>query len=227
MRSPRSLGLGLALLVSSSCSLLGPSTTVDVRTFTPELPQGPTGLVDPPEQESTAPRLRLPPVRSGANLRTRIVHRVSKTEVDAYEDLRWTENPEEYVRRSLAHALFSEHPVVEAVRGEAPTLTVELVAFEEVGKAGCRRGRVKLLYRLEDGDAVRTSGTVTIERAAPEDSIEGVVTAISHAMDAASARLATVIAQSLMPTAQGTPAMPGEPEPEPPAVDGACVAARP
>lgn len=225
MRSAgRALVLHLALLLAGCLNLgrlTGPAATLHVRTFTPEVPQGAPGLVDPPERETGTPTLKLLPVQSGAALRKRILHRVSPTEVDAYEDKRWTENPEEYLRRSLAHALFSEHPVVETVSGESPTLAVELVAFEELGTGTCRRGRVQLLYRLEEHGAVRTSGVVTIERPAKKDDIEDVVLAIGQAMDAASARLASVVAETLVPGAGGAPAAP---EPEEPRGVGACVA---
>ena len=47
------------------------------------------------------------------------MHRESAVEVDQYDTLKWTENPEDYVRRSLSRALFEDGQLEEVVGGVA------------------------------------------------------------------------------------------------------------
>ena len=103
-----------------------------------------------PDAEPPVGRLRLGRLTSSANLRSPIVHRESAVELDTYETLRWTENPEDYVRRSLSRALFDDGRLEEVVGGAAVTLDVEVVAFEEARRENRHVGRVQLGYQLHD-----------------------------------------------------------------------------
>ncbi|HYP87528.1 MAG TPA: ABC-type transport auxiliary lipoprotein family protein, partial [Polyangiaceae bacterium] len=92
--------------------------------------------------------LRLGQVSSASNLDERIAYRVSSAEVGFYEDRRWTEPPEAYLRRALEKDLFEERKLTRIITGPAPVLDVELSAFEEQKGAG--KVRVKLSFSLRD-----------------------------------------------------------------------------
>jgi cholesterol transport system auxiliary component len=179
----------------AGCSILSRSPPLDVRYFSPE-PATQTTT----ETHSPAPvKLQLGQLTSSANLRERIVHRESPVEVGAYETLRWTENPDAYVHRALVRALFEGHPIEHVLGGPAPTLDVELVAFEVLHQDKRWAGRVQLRYRLHDDRAVIASGVVTELRPAAGDGFDGAVTAVGQAMDAATAKLAVAVASRLSP----------------------------
>jgi len=185
----KGLPVVLAVLVAAleGCALTSKATPIDIRTFTPErveLHQAALPATPP------VARLRMGTLTSSANLRYAIVHRDSAVEVSPYETLRWTENPEDYVRRSLSRALFEDSPLAEVVGGQAVTLDVEVIAFEEIRRDSRHLGRVQLGYQLHDDRTVLASGVVTIEREAASPAIESVVTAIGDAMNAATSKLA-------------------------------------
>src|SRR4029077_4048150 len=119
--------------VFTGCALLSKAAPLQPRYFS--LEDGPlasnrgAALRSP---TSGAMQLRLGRVSAGPHLRERIVYRDSDHELGYYEDRRWTERPETYLRRALARALFEERGLLRVVSGGAPTLEVELVAFEEI-----------------------------------------------------------------------------------------------
>jgi len=168
----------------SGGALTEKSAPPDIRYFSVQsLDEGDAGAA---RDTSTRTPLRLGRFSSSANLRTRIVRRESDVEVEPYEFLRWTENPEDYVRRAVAHTLFERAlPFEQAMAGQAPMLDVEVVAFEEVHEHDHHGGRVALAYRLYDERTVLTRGLVTMERSARDGRIENVVAAIGAAMNAA------------------------------------------
>jgi ABC-type uncharacterized transport system auxiliary subunit len=183
---------GLVCVVLAGCALTrGPSPPREIRTFTPE----------PAEHVEAAPRpaptlhLRLGRISSAADLRLRILHRDSPIEVTPYETLRWTEEPEAYVRRALSRALFDDRPIEEIVSGAAPTLEVEVIGFEEITYR--HAGRVALRYELHDDRTTIARGTVAIERRARSANIEAIVEAIHGALDAATNELADRVEAAL------------------------------
>lgn len=180
-------------LLLGGCALTSKGTPIEMRYFSPENID-----VHHVARQTLPPvaRVRLGGLTSSANLRYPIVHRESAVELDLYETLRWTENPEDYVRRSLSRALFEDGQLEEVVGGAAVTLDVELIAFEESRRENRRVGRIQLGYQLHDERSVLKSGIVTVERDATGAGIEPVVTAIGSAMDAATSELAkNVVAQ--------------------------------
>jgi hypothetical protein len=182
----------LACLVLAGCALTrGPRPPLEIRTFTPELPAHGVHT----ERPVSPIRLRLGRLSSAEDLRLHILHRVSPIEVTPYETLQWTEEPEAYVRRALARALFDERPIEEVVSGAAPTLEVEVTGFEEVTYR--HAGRVSLRYELQSGRTTIARGTVSIERRATRPNIEGVVEAIGTALDAATEELAERVEAAL------------------------------
>lgn len=184
----------MALLLGG-CALTSKATPIDFRYFSPEPGDAPQAR----HRDETHPPLRLGRVTSSASLRTRIVHRDSAYELGTYETLRWTDNPEVYVRRALARSLFEQRSFAQAVDGAAPAVDVELVAFEEVRKPKGRAGRVQLRYQLHDEHATLGSGVLTAERDASGEDIEHVVAAISAAMNDAAAQLASAVAAHMEP----------------------------
>lgn len=190
----RALLVLLFLLPLGGCALTSKGTPLEIRYFSPENVD-----VHPPPRttQPAVARLRLGSLTSSARLRYPIVHRESAVELDVYDTLQWTENPEDYVRRSLARALFEEGQLEEVVSGAAMTLDVEVIAFEEFRRAGRHVGRVQLGYQLHDERLVLTSGVVTVERDAGGPSIERVVAAIGAAMSEATAEVASNVLQKL------------------------------
>lgn len=181
------------LAVLAGCALSSaPSQPVEIRHFSPmtseprAAPRAPAGL-----------RARLGRITSSAYLRYRIAHRRSPVEVELSDTLRWTEHPDEYVRRALTRSLFDERGVEQAVLGDAPTLNVEVTAFDHVVRAGRHYGRVQLRYSLEGDRNVLDDGIVTTEREARGADISLVVTAIGAALDAASADVAERVVKEL------------------------------
>lgn len=186
--------LPLTLLLASGCALLSKSTAVDIRYFSPESLEPPAA---PRQHSRDEPLLRIGRISSSANLRYRIVRRESDVEVGQYETLRWTENPEAYVRRLLVHALFEDHPLQQAVAGPVPVLDVEVVAFEEVRYGARPSGRVQIRYQLQDDRSVLATGIVTVQRDSQGDGVQPVVIAIGQAMIGATTELAAGVAARL------------------------------
>ena len=182
----------LLVLLLSGCALTSKATPADIRYFTPE-----SAVAEHAKPvRSGAPMVRLGRITSSANLRARIVSRESTWEVREYETLRWTENPEMYVRRSLVRALFDDGNLERAMSGAAPTLDIEVIGFEEIHMRDRHAGRVELRYDLHDEQTSLASGTIAIERNASA-SIESVIEAIGTAMNDASSELDRVVCARL------------------------------
>ena len=147
-----------ALLPEFGCALLSKSDAFVARYFTPES-AAPSGV----PTASSGLELRLGRVNSAAYIKDKIVFRDSAYEIGYYEERRWTENPEVYVRRAVERALFDRRGVRQVVYGSGTTLDVDIVAFEEV-LAPEHVGRVQLSYSMIDDRVVRFARSVTIER---------------------------------------------------------------
>ena len=189
----------LICLVLAGCALTNHTPAREIHTFTPERADAVTA--HPPREPHAS--LRLGRISASANLRYAIVHRDSPYQVEPYETLRWTELPDAYVRRALSRALFDDRPIAEALSGAAPTLEVELLAFEEVTAPS--RGRVVLRYELHDDAHVLAHGTIAVERAASAPRIEAVVAALHDALLAATSELADRVEQALRERARSAP----------------------
>jgi cholesterol transport system auxiliary component len=150
----------VAVCGASGCALLSKSAPIKPRYFSPErpgdVPQAASRQPDPPAE------LRLGRVGSVANLEEMLVFRDSAREVGYYRLRRWTEAPEQYLRRRLARVLFEERGLREVMSGGGPTLDVQLTAFEEV-RVPRRMARVQVIVRLRDDRLVSWEETVTVE----------------------------------------------------------------
>lgn len=173
------------ILLLSGCALTDKAPPVEIRYFSPQEYRLATREAVPSESARRV-ELRMGRITSSAHLRSRISYRATGYELGSYETLRWTDNPETYLRRELHRALFETRPLRERVSGRVPVMEVELIAFEEVRKSGDRFGRVSLHYTLRDESRVLADGHVEVERqAAAGGGIENVVGAISAALAAA------------------------------------------
>lgn len=180
------------LAAIAGCSLTSKSTPVQFRYFAPVTTVA--SLSQPP---ATCSRLRLGRVTASDHLRFRIAHRRSPVEVELYETLRWTERPEDYVRRALASSLFDRHGLQRTLDRPAPTLEVEVTAFEEVERGARRFGRVELHYQLADDHDIVESQTVEVERPVDSAEIARVVAVIGDALIAATDELGSRVARRL------------------------------
>ncbi len=141
----------------SGCALLGKSEPVVPRYFAAEYDGEPTAARARPELQ-----LRLDRVEGWSHLRERMVVRSSAREFFFYEDRRWLERPEVYLRRALARTLFEERGVVEAISGRAVTLEVELIAFEELAQPHEIRLQARVV--LIDERVALLAETITVEQ---------------------------------------------------------------
>ncbi len=155
----RYAGLGL-LLLASGCALLTKATPTVPRYFTPERAEA---TVPPPRGAVSGLLLRLGRVGGGSYLKERIAFRASEHEFGFYEERRWTERPEIYLQRALETTLYEERGLKRALSGAAPTLTADLVEFEEI-KGNAPRVRVKVSFALHDEVTVLLERSLAVER---------------------------------------------------------------
>ena len=180
---------------STGCALTTKSDLVAIRYFTPEqaTPRLTAAAIESDGNRASRPLL-LGRVTSGANLRERIAFRNAAHEIGYYEDLRWTERPETYVRRELGRTLFEERGFERSTAENAPELDVEVLAFDELRLPhGARAARVELKVLLWDGPDVVVEETFTVDRpvAVREPRIEDFVSAMAAALDDAATQVAT------------------------------------
>jgi len=196
----------VALLPQFGCALLSKSDAFVARYFTPE---GTPVRADPAAPNGL--ELRLGRVNSAAYIKDKIVFRDSPYEIGYYEEKRWTENPEVYVRRALQRALFDRRGIRQIMYGSGTTLDVDVIAFEEV-RAPKHIGRVQLAYTMVDDRVVRFARSVAVERpianASGEASADATVEALSAALVDAVDALADQAAAELH-TEESGPALTG------------------
>ena len=160
----RSLSLSSVLLfclLPSGCALLTKSEPVVPRYFSPELAESPPRAKKAPDGSKLS--LRLGRVGGSSYLKERMVYRDSNHEFGFYEDRRWTERPEVYLQRALETSLFEAGGMRRSLSSTAPTLTAELVEFEEV-RGPVPHVRLRVTYALHDEQIVFFERTVAFER---------------------------------------------------------------
>jgi len=172
--------------------------SLEARAAAPELP----------EPEGAPLELRLGQVDAAAYLEERI-------ELAYYDDRRWTEAPEQYVRRALERELFERRHVRRVVSGAGATLDVELTAFEEL-RGPPARVRLALSYTLHDARQSSLERSLVIERplstAGETDRMQQVAAALTIALEAAVSRIgediSSEIARPAVPLPLTEPASP-------------------
>lgn len=134
----------LAGLALCGCALTSKADALSPRYFNPQA--GASSASEPAPQPF---ELRLGQVASASHLDERMSYRINAAEVGFYDDRRWTELPEAYLRRALEKELFERRRLTRVVTGVAPILDVELTAFEELRQKPSKV-RVTLTFSLRD-----------------------------------------------------------------------------
>ncbi len=148
----------LGLLVGGGCALTSKGEVASARYFSPE-----HASAQRAPRKVVRAELQLGQVSSASHLDERIAYRLSSAEVGFYDDRRWTELPEAYLRRALERELFEEQGLQRIITGGGPTLDVELTAFEELrGKP--TKARVTLRFSLHDERRSLLERSIDVER---------------------------------------------------------------
>ena len=197
------LGPGLG---SMGCALTSRGETLDIRWFSPEpaIPRLTSGA-SPAERPEAGLALELGRVRSGLHLRDKIAYRDSSFELGYYEDRRWTERPEVFVRRDLARTLFEERGLERAFGGPVRVLDVEVLAFEEI-RGPAPAARVSLRMVLHDHRRAVLERTITVDRpvTGADRSAASVVQAMALALDEAVEQVVDAAVKELLRSASAT-----------------------
>lgn len=174
---------------AGACALANKAEPVSIRYFNPEL----IPTTKPRLGTAAGAGLRLGRISSGSGLRERIAYRAHHYETGYYDNLRWTERPETYLRRALTRTLFEAHGLQGVLSGDSPTLDVELLAFEEIRRAAQCVGHIRLRFTLYQERRVLLERTLDFERVAQGNGFERVVAALAEALNAGAETVATEI----------------------------------
>jgi cholesterol transport system auxiliary component len=156
------------------------------------------------------PGLRLGRVIGGAHLRERIAFRNSARELGFYEERRWTERPEVYVRRAISRALFDERAVTHIISGGGPMLEVELTDFDEL-RAPKHAVRVAMRVALLNLRTVSMERTFTVELPVKDgDRFDAVAEAMAQALEQCVQRAADAVTSELATLPTPPPVEPAE-----------------
>lgn len=179
----------------SGCALLSKSAPLTPRYFTPDL--SPSAQQVSPAAKSDQ-KLRLGSIKAGPHLRERMAYRTSEQEVAYYNERRWTERPEDYLRRALTRSLFEDYGFGRVISGAAHTLDAELVAFEEI-KTTDHLVRVEVVINLYDMEGGHMQRTVTSQKTVggEKGEPEAVVRALSEALHAVVSEIAATTTEYL------------------------------
>jgi cholesterol transport system auxiliary component len=193
-------------VTQGGCALTSKADALSPRFFSAELQRKAPDL---PEPEGAPLELRLGQVDAAAHLEERIAYRLHGAELGYYEDRRWTEAPENYLRRALERELFERRHIRRVISGAGSTLDVELTAFEEL-RGPPTRVRLALSYTLHDARQSSLERSLVIEQplaAADEpDRAQQVAAALGVALGAAVAEISDQVARKLRtPTAGPAP----------------------
>jgi cholesterol transport system auxiliary component len=163
----------------AGCALTSKADALSFRYFEPMVP-APQGQVAPggPRGE-----LRLGRISAASHLRERRVVRKDDSEVAFDDERRWTERPDAYLRRALAHALYEEQGMKQSVSGQSPVLDCELLHFEEVQEGGrTQKVRVGMVYALHDERSVLVGETFVVVVPIEGQGESGIVRAYEKAL---------------------------------------------
>ena len=204
--------LTLLLGAVAGCALTSKSDPMMPRYFSPDEARGRTQLaasssIAEAEAGTQGIELRLGRITAASYLGERIVFRDSNYELGYYEERRWTERPEAYLRRAVARALFEDRGLRRVVSGAGPTLDIELSELAELRAPPVVR--VRVTYVLYDDRLVRRQVTLTIERPIPStatarESAETAARAMADAFGDAVNQIADRVAADLRRTSPMT-----------------------
>jgi cholesterol transport system auxiliary component len=195
----RIIGLICILLLAptSACALFGKADALSPRYFDPGSAQH-VAAKAPPAGDEARPVLRLGRVVASEHLKERLVYRASNEEISFYEDRRWTEQPESYLRRALARALFEDSGLRQVVSGAGPTLEAEMTSFEEV-RAPKPFVRVSITVVVHDDSIARLRHTFTVDKPlagqAPDQIVQAIGAALTQVTDEIAKATVTTLAR--------------------------------
>ena len=179
------------------CALTSKADAQSARMFSVERQ---TKAPELPEPEGAPLELRLGQVDAASHLEERITYRLHGAELAYYDDRRWTEEPEQYVRRALERELFERRHIRRVVSGASATLDVELTAFEEL-RGPPARVRLALSYTLHDARQSSLERSLVIERAltdtAEPDRAQQVAAALAIALTDAVSEISDQVTRKL------------------------------
>jgi cholesterol transport system auxiliary component len=204
MRCSRTNGpaYGLLLAALSGCALTSKATAIQPRYFSPEL-AAPAPRAAPPETDPL--ELRVGTIEAASHLEERMAYRVHVSELGYRDDRRWSERPEEYVRRALERELFERLHVSRVLSGAATTLDVELIAFEEV-REPAPHVRLALVFRLHDDRRVSLERSLVVERPLPADGDVDHAQRVASALGAALAQAVAEVGAEVLAQLRSQPA---------------------
>jgi uncharacterized lipoprotein YmbA len=140
------------------CALTSKAEVLTPRYFSPE----PAAGTRSPKATDRL-ELRLGQVSAASHLDERMAYRVGGAEMGFYDDQRWTENPEAYLRRALERDLFEERGLSRIVTGGVAILDIELTAFEEL-RGQPPQARVAVTFSLRDDRHAFIERTLDLKR---------------------------------------------------------------
>ncbi len=216
LRTATFLSLVAVSSLTGACAFFGKADPIVPRYFSPEaVPTAGANAMTTAPANGTATtgglELRLGRVNAAAYLKDRIVYRDTAYELSYYDERRWTDKPELYVRRALSRALFDQRGLRQIISGPGPTLDVDVLAFEEV-RGTPHVARLSLAYTLHDERVIRLSQSITIERPIGEskggsdDGMGALTSALATAIATAVADLGDKVAIELKSEAASAPA---------------------
>lgn len=180
-----------------ACALTGKGDALYPRFYSPETE---TSAVVPAPPAAPALALRLGQVDAASHVEERFAYRVEPSELSYYEDRRWTEPPERYLRRALERELFQRRGIRRVVSGPGSTLDIELTSFEEL-RTPPARVRLALSFSLHDDRQSQLERHVAVERPLPAGpspaSARDVAAAMSLALASAVQSVSDQVAQGL------------------------------
>jgi cholesterol transport system auxiliary component len=196
-------GLGAALVLGA-CALTSKGDALSSRFFSPEPEPNASSA---PEPAGPPLELRLGQVEAASYLEERISYRVRPSELAYYEDRRWTEAPEHYLRRALAHELFERRHLRRIVSGRAATLDVELTAFEEL-RGPPAKVRLALSYTVHQDGQSSLERSLVVERPLAQTNEQDPARQVAAALAVALADAVSQVSEEVTRTLRA-------PEPEP------------
>jgi len=202
MKSSNLLGscaFGALSLFYAGCALTSKGTVVAPHYYSAELPEPSSSGAS--ATTGTPLELRLGQVDAASHLEERMSFRLQGSEVGFYDDRRWTEEPAEYLRRGLEQELFERWHLRRVVAGAAPTLDVELTAFEELRQPK-PHVRLALHFTLHDDRQASLERSVVVERPLAEgpDRAADVASALGLALATAVADVSNAVVENLPAT---------------------------
>ena len=188
------LAAAFAVALASGCALLSRGAPLGPHYYDPEPPRHVVATAGSP-----ACAIELGDVDANDDLGQSIVFRRSRYEVGYYETRRWSEAPENYLRRLLGRALFDEGRCRRVLSGDGPTLDARLLAFDEL-QGEAQQARVQVRVTLRRAGDVLAEATFDAARPFPggddDAAFDAFVAAIAQALDDVVARVVGLVAST-------------------------------